>query len=426
MLVLEYAARRSDDVAPAEVRDVVAARFEGASPTTRQVVGAAAVIGTVADPELLRVACGRDESETVDAIEEAITRGLLVERIDRPGYDVPHELVRDAALARLSLARIRLLHGRVADLLARRHAVDPIATPAGAVARHLSDAGRHEEAGVWFLRAAEDASRLYAHAEALEQLRAALASGYRALEVHEGIGIALVRLGRYADALVSLDRAGALAEDDPPRQAAIEHAIAGVYDRLGEPVLAQAHLEAARDLAGADGHGRAARILADLALVQHRRGDDSGAERAATGAIRLAQDSGDEAARAQAENVLGVIATARGDHATASTRLDAAAARARRLGDLDLLIAALNNLSRAHQANGSADEALGAAREALEWAERQGDRHRLAALHSHLADLLHAAGREEEAVAQLKMSASAFAQLQEAQTRPEVWTLTEW
>lgn len=429
LLVTEFATSGSVLDAPDGVRDVVTARFEAASPTTRQLIGAAAVVGTVADPELLRVACGRDESETVDAIEEGISLGLLVERADRPGYDVPHEVVREVALSWLSLARARLLHGRVADLLARRHAIDPLATPAGAVARHLAQAGRDEDAVSWFLVAAEEASRLYAHAEALEQLRSARALGYRPLDVHQLTGATLVRLGLYDDALVSLDRACALAEDDPVRQAAIEHAIAGVYDRLGEPALALAHLEAARDLSSTNRDAtdaRPARILADLALVHHRSGRPDDAERAAHDAVALAHELADEAAMAQGANVLGVITAARGHYPEATEHVLEASQRARAAGDLDLVIAALNNLSRVRQLAGDDDGALGAAREALEEAERQGDRHRLAALHSHLADLLHAAGRDDEAVAALKNSAAAFADVQEARSRPEVWTLTEW
>lgn len=408
------------------VRETVAARFDAASPATRQLVGAAVIIGTVADPDLLRVTSGRDEAETVDAIEEAISRGLLVERTDRPGYDVPHDLVRETALARLSLARSRLLHGRVADVLARRHGVDPLATPAGAVARHLADAGRDDEAAAWFLGAAEESSRVAAHAEALDHLSAALALGRDPLEVHQAIGLALVRLGRYGEALVSLDQAAALAETDPVRQAAIEHAIAGVHDRLGDWALAQAHLEGALELVTYEPGQRRARILSDLALVQHRQGRAAEARALASEAAAEAGATHDDVALAQAANVLGMLAAAEGSHVEALEHLTEAVARSRRLGDPEVLIAALNNLSRAVAGSGDDEAALAAAGEALDLAERQGDRHRLAALHSHLADLLHAAGREDEAVAALKRSAAAFAQVHGSAARPEVWTLTEW
>ena len=428
LLVREYAT--SGEVQgtgePGSARDVVSARLEGASDATRQVVGAVVIIGTVADPELLRIACGRDEAETVDAIEEAIVRGLLVERTDRPGYDVPHELVREAALARLSLARTRLLHGRVADVLARRHGVDPLATPAGAVARHLAAAGRDDEAATWFLEAAEESTRLAAHAEALTQLRAALALGHHPLDVHQAIGLALVRLGKYGEALVSLDQAAALAEGDSVRQAAIEHAIAGVHDRLGDWALAQAHLEAARELVADAAPQRRARILSDLALVQHRQGRSGDARATALDARAEAEVAADDAALAQSANVLGMLDAADSQHARAIEHLSHAVARARRLGDPDLLIAALNNLSRALLGASDESAALAAAREALEIAERQGDRHRLAALHSHLADLLHAAGQDDEALAALKLSAASFAQVHGSEARPQVRTLTEW
>lgn len=428
LLVQEYATADPAVGSGAAVgaRELVAARFEGAADLTRQVVGAVAVIGTVADPELVRAACGRDEPETVDAIEDAIAHGLLVERADRPGYDVPHELVRDVALAALSLARERLLHGRVADVFARRHAVDALATPAGAVALHLAQAGRDEAAATWYAAAAAQSSRVSAHAEALEQLRSALALGYSALDAHQSVGATLVRLGRYGEALVALDQAAALAEGDPARQAAIEHAIAEVHDRLGEWGSAQIHLESARALIAVQASDRHARILADLALVQHRLGQHSEAAASATLAEGEAAQVGDDAASAQANNVLGVIAEARGAYAEAQDRLTHAVELARGIHDLDLQIAALNNLSRTASAAGDTAAAMAAARSALDLGERQGDRHRLAALHSHMADLLHAAGREEEALEQLKSSAAAFAQVEGAQVRPEVWTLTEW
>jgi DNA-binding SARP family transcriptional activator/tetratricopeptide (TPR) repeat protein len=411
-----------------EVRDIVAARFAGASETARQVVAAAVVIGTVAPPELLRAVSGRDETETVEAIEEAVARGLLVEHAETPGYDVPHDLVRSASLEALSLARRRLLHARVADALARVHAIDQLATPAGSVAQHLAAAGREDEAAEWFLAAAADSARVSAHEEAIVQLRAALALGRRDVAVHAAIGVALVRLGRYEEALVVLDQAAASAESDADRHAEIEHAIAGVHDRLGDWELAQSHLESALEHAGADDGSRRARVLADLALVQHRRGRALDARATARSALEAASSSAsdDDAARTQAANVLGMVALADGQVAVARDHLLDAVARARASDDDDLLIAALNNLSRARAAEGSDELALETAREALALAERQGDRHRRGALHSHLADLLHAAGRDDEAMAELKASAAAFAEVHGSVGRPEVWTLTEW
>ena len=148
-LVVEYslASGSAGATSPAGLRDLVASRLDDAPPATRQLVGTAAVLGSVADPELLRQTSGRDESEVVDAVEDAVARGLLVEDTGRGGYDVPYDGLRDLVLERMSLARRRLLHSRAADALARRHAADRRTTPAALVAAHLASAGRDAESG---------------------------------------------------------------------------------------------------------------------------------------------------------------------------------------------------------------------------------------------------------------------------------------
>ena len=125
-LIVEYAlASGPDGAAPsAQLRDLVTIRLNDAPAATRQLLGTAAVLGSVADPELLRQTSGRDEAELVEAVEDAVARGLLVEDVSRGGYDVPYDSLRDLVLERMKLARRRLLHGRAAQVLARRHAVD--------------------------------------------------------------------------------------------------------------------------------------------------------------------------------------------------------------------------------------------------------------------------------------------------------------
>ncbi|MGB6454211.1 MAG: hypothetical protein WBH47_06935, partial [Streptosporangiaceae bacterium] len=70
---------------------------------------------------------------------------------------------------------------------------------------------------------------------------------------------------------------------------------------------------------------------------------------------------------------------------------------------------------------------LAAAEEALAACGHLGDQHRLAALLTNLADLLHAAGRPDEAMSHLREAARRFAAVDAgAGLRPEIWTLVEW
>jgi hypothetical protein len=94
----------------------------------------------------------------------------------------------------------------------------------------------------------------------------------------------------------------------------------------------------------------------------------------------------------------------------------------------DIRSAALNNLALARGAGGEHEQAIGMAMEGLALCQRVGDRHREAALHNNLADLLHAAGRPEDAMAHLKKAVVIFAEIGVAagDAQPEIWKLTEW
>jgi tetratricopeptide (TPR) repeat protein len=72
-------------------------------------------------------------------------------------------------------------------------------------------------------------------------------------------------------------------------------------------------------------------------------------------------------------------------------------------------------------------EALATAREALRLGLEHGDRHRAAALHTNLADRLHAAGAREEALEHLTAAARLFGDVDDpGLRRPEIWKLAQW
>jgi DNA-binding SARP family transcriptional activator/tetratricopeptide (TPR) repeat protein len=451
MLVREYieALRSAGDTAqdleqadwwpPASVRDLLRTRLQAASEPTLQVLTAAAVLGRSNDADLLRAVSGRGEDEIVEAIDEALTRSLLTEippltANAAPSYGFPYEALRRTAYESATLARRRLLHGRAADILARRYERDPGTTRAATVADHLQVAGRDAEAAQWWWRAAERARELYAHTEAHDRMVRALGLGYPQLPGRIALGEELVVLGRYREALAEFESAAALAgaddtdqEGDRAMQASIEHKLADVHHRLGDWDLAESHLALVTDLVSAAEPGRLARVEADRAVVAYRRGDSEQAAAFGRAALSCARAAADRGATAQALNVLGMLAARAGDTAAAETYLRDALAEARQLPELGPAVAALNNLARLLAETGRVREALAVAAEALELGSELGDQHRVAALHTNMADLLHADGQGEAAMTHLKEAAKRFASVDVGDApRPEIWTLVEW
>ncbi|HZB96207.1 MAG TPA: tetratricopeptide repeat protein, partial [Herpetosiphonaceae bacterium] len=77
---------------------------------------------------------------------------------------------------------------------------------------------------------------------------------------------------------------------------------------------------------------------------------------------------------------------------------------------------------------GTLDRALALEETALAICVAQGDRHREAALHNNLADLLHAAGRSQEAMPHLRQAVAIYSEIgvEAGAVQPEVWKLAEW
>ena len=420
---------------PASVKDLLRTRLQAVSEPARQMLTAAAVLGSDNDADLLRAVSGRGEDEIVEALDEALARSLLTEIAppsphQAPSYGFPYEALRRTAYESATLARRRLLHGRAADILTRRHERDPATTRAATVADHLQLAGRDAEAAQWWWRAAEVARELYAHAEAHAYLTKALALGYPQLPARIALGEVLVVLGRYREALAEFETAAAIAgggEGDRAAQARIEHKLADVHHRLGDWELAEAHLAVVTELVEGTGSGRLARAEADRAVVAYRRGDADQAAKLGRAALACAQADADPGATAQALNVLGMLAARAGDTAEAEGYLRDSLAEARRLPELGAAVAALNNLARLLAETGRGREALTVAAEALELGRELGDQHRVAALHTNMADLLHADGQRDAAMIHLKEAARRFAAVDVGDApRPEIWTLVEW
>jgi DNA-binding SARP family transcriptional activator len=425
---------RADWWPPASVRELFLTRLRAASEPTLQVLTAAAVLGSDTDADLLQAVSGRGEDEIVEAIEEALARSLLTENPPpavggAPSYRFRYEAMRKTAYESASLARRRLLHGRAADVLGRRHQRDPVGTAAGTVAEHLQLAGRDGAAAEWWWLAAARARELYAHAEARGYLARALALGYPQVPGRIALGEELVVLGRYREALAEFETAAAIASGQRnggrAALAGIEHRLADVHHRLGDWDLAEAHLAMVAELAGDP--GRLARAAADRAVVAFRRGDAVRAAELAQAALGSARRAADPGAMAQALNVLGLLAARGGDAAAAEAYLRESLAEGRRLAELGAAVAALNNLARLLAETGRGPEALTLATEALDLGSELGDQHRVAALHTNLADLLHVAGQREAAVTHLKEAARRFAAVDaDDHPRPEIWMLVEW
>ena len=441
--VVEYLAAMSRDRSsgeddlpelPAGAGGLLRSRLSVASELGRQLLTAAAVIGSSFDFETLQEASGRNDDETVAALEDLVSQGLVLERRSGEGggaavYDFGHDKLREYVYEEASLARRRLLHRRTAEAMAGRSISRPEAgSRAGAIANHYQLGGREPEAAQYFKAAGEYARGLYANAEAMAHFQSALALGHSdGPGLHEALGDLQTLSGEYAGALMSYETAAALSKT--AGVATLEHKLGGVRQRRGEWELAESHFKSALAALVEEGAPSVrARVHADWSLTAHSVGDSKRAKDLARKALHLAKEPEDVRALAQAHNILGVLAKSEDDFPQARLELERSLALADRLGAPEARVAAMNNLALVYGGLGEVDKAIELGDKALKLCATLGDRHREAAIHNNLSDLLHDAGRSPEAMSHLEAAVTLFAEVgaEEGRLQPEIWKLVEW
>ncbi|MGH2838183.1 MAG: ATP-binding protein, partial [Thermoleophilaceae bacterium] len=415
---------------PAGVRELLQARLAHVSETGWQVLTTCSVVGSSFDFDTVRDASGRGEEETIAAFEELISSGLVNEiavgtATKAPAYDFSHERVRALVYEQTSGARRRLLHRRVAESLSR--AERRVGAQTSFVAHHFELAGQERVAAEYYEQSGRRAASLFAHGEALAHFHSALALDHpRPWDLHEAIGDLLTLTGDYGRALLSYETAAALGPHE--RLPEIEHRLGNLHGRRGDYEVADVHFRDALEALETDDPARAALLHADWSVNAHRSGDRPRARSLGQKALGLAERAGDTSALAQAQNVVGLLARADGDVEAAVSAFSTSARLAESLSDQTAHIAALNNLALAYGDARDYERAIEYAGRALELCATQHDRHREAAIHNNLADLLHAAGRADESMGHLKEAVTIFAEIgsSEPQPQPEIWKLVEW
>ncbi|HEY8453934.1 MAG: AAA family ATPase [Micromonosporaceae bacterium] len=159
-----WSCRPLDQLAvPSGIGDPVLERVSGLSGDARALVEAAAVLQTPVPVAVLERVCQTPPDRLPQALEEVLGRGLLTEQGDQVGFR--HLLAAQAVYADMSGTRKREVHGRVATVLAE---LTPV--PLGQLAHHLRHAGRLDEWVSVAERAADQATELDHHDEAVRLL----------------------------------------------------------------------------------------------------------------------------------------------------------------------------------------------------------------------------------------------------------------
>ena len=146
---------------------IIAARLDRLSEGARTVAEIAAVCGAGCNVDIVRDVAGLPMSDVQNAFDELLDRRLIREAGARERFEFvfTHNLIRSSVYAQISGGSRMRRHARVARALEKRADLAP--GDVRELAAHYQLAGQNARASAWFVRAARDAQRLYAHDEAV-------------------------------------------------------------------------------------------------------------------------------------------------------------------------------------------------------------------------------------------------------------------
>jgi tetratricopeptide (TPR) repeat protein len=165
----------SERTIPETLRDSLMARLDGLGEA-KQVAQLGAALGREFPYGLLEAVAPVQAGVLQEGLARLVEAELVYQRGLPPAavYTFKHALVQDTAYESLLENQRRELHGRIADALEQRFAERVVREPER-LAHHCEQAGRVEEAIAHYERAAENATRRFAQAEAIAHLHAAIA-----------------------------------------------------------------------------------------------------------------------------------------------------------------------------------------------------------------------------------------------------------
>jgi DNA-binding CsgD family transcriptional regulator len=395
------------------LHDLLAARVDRLSGPAQQVLRVAAVAGRRMSHGLLATACPLKEPVLLEAVREAVEHHLLVPDVSTGAYAFRHALLQEVVEADLLPGERHQLHAVLARALTdhRELAGGTPAQTAAEVAVHwyeAHDLGRALPAAV---AAGEAAEQALAFAEAQRHFERALELWDQVPDVAAGLPLdragLLAQTAQAAYFAGDLQRAITLVRAALPSvDAAAEPVRAGLLaERLGWYLSNSGSAEAldayqhAVDLVPAEPPSAArARVLGGQAQALNLAAQVHASRASAEEALRVARLTDARHEEGQALLALGTALLVLGEPEAAQANMRQARRIAEEVGDIQVLAGTFSFLPQALDAAGRLEEALAEMLEGIETDRRLGlERSHGGWLAAYASDLCFRLGRWDDA-----------------------------
>jgi tetratricopeptide (TPR) repeat protein len=207
---------------PEGIRQLIGRRLERLGLTTRRLLTLAAVMGREFRLSVIETLVDVGEDAVLDAMDEALTAGIVTEEIGAPGtFSFTHTLIREALYTSITAARRVRLHHRIAGVLEQQSS--PFESGVAELAYHFGQAavyksadkaveygtraGEHATGALAF----EDAAHWYEVAlRAMDSVASKTNAAENRVELHVKRGRSFFAVGQWAQAKHAFEAAASL------------------------------------------------------------------------------------------------------------------------------------------------------------------------------------------------------------------------
>lgn len=398
---------------PRTAESTIEKRLDRLDEDTRRILEYASVQGNEFDSTGLARLLDMDELDLEEALEPIARLHRLIalrETRDLPDgdfasvYAFSHSLVQDVLHGSLQGKRRILLHRKMAAILEEQYGQDAAAV-AGRLAVHFEEGRQGARASAYALAAADRASSLYAHWDALEQLQRALRnadSDEQRVEALRRLGEEYLSMGRYGEALAAFDQALELVRDDPVRALQVRHK--RILAERNQGITPVEEVLAAMKALRAESHALGAREQ-ECRILWHLIDLPGTTESAdvtlAREALTLAEELEDPWLRARGHEMFGVSLAFAGRPAEGVPELERGLELYRQVGDRGQEASCRNHLALARVFLGESEAAAADFEEAAHVFSEIVDPVRSASVRNNLGALLRMLGQYERAESML-------------------------
>jgi len=409
---------------PETLQNLILTRFDRLDPEYRLVLQTAAVIGYQFSLLVLKTVLAEKVRPELDHILQNLAEREFIVPEAQAGEErflFRHTLMSDAIYGTLLQRTRKELHGKIGNAIEYLYQ-DRLEDQAELLANHFQFSAFQEKALRYLILAGQKAARRFATAQARQHFEQALAllgsvphSEEQSLQVHEGLGEALLIVGEYQPARdhyqIGLDCIGQMPPGDASsvasyeKKAFLHRKIATTYERQGDYDKAIAQLSDAQqvlDQAPEPMPVEQASAMNDMGWIFFRRGNPDLAEKYLLEALPLVENTTYYAVTASIYNRLGGIKFQKDQlDLTAEYTLKSLLLR-EKIGDTAAVARSYNNLGLISWKTGKWAEALSYLERSFDLQTRLGDTVALIDLHTNQGLLQLDRGETQQAEHHLK------------------------